>query len=94
MGLIEPAVLVVDPIHAQEYGFLHMARGAELCQQVVEIFLIGFARLFRSKLVLPQEKAKQRTLEHLRRDVAAVVSVRQRSQMDVAIDQGFASRYS
>ena len=51
--LIEPAILVVDPIHAEEYGLSNMTRRAQFRQQIVEVFLIGFPRLVLRELVLP-----------------------------------------
>ena len=45
--LIEPSVLVVDPIHAEEYGLLNMTRRAQFAEEVVEVFLIGLSLLVR-----------------------------------------------
>src|SRR5687767_9607711 len=87
--LIEPAVLIVDPIHTEEYGLLNMMRGAQFGKQIVEVLTIGFLWVRGRQFVLPQKEAKQRTLQHLRRDVAAVVAVRQSCQMYVTVDQGF-----
>ena len=52
--LIEPPVLVVDPIHAEEYGLLNMTRRAQFRQQVAERFLIGLSRLIGVELVLSE----------------------------------------
>jgi hypothetical protein len=63
-------------------------------EQIVEVFPVRFPWIRWRQLVFPQEEAKQRTLEHLRRDVTAVVAVGQRGQMHVAVDQGFISHWS
>ena len=54
MRLIEPPVLVVDPIHAEEYGLLNLTRRAQFPQQVAERFLIGLSRLIRVERVFPE----------------------------------------
>jgi hypothetical protein len=40
--------------------------------------------------VFPQEKTKERASKEFRRDEATVVAVRQRREMDMAVDQGLA----
>lgn len=47
-----------------------------------------------SRQVLLQQESKQRTLENLRRDVGSVVTVWQRSKVDMAVDQRLAGRSS
>src|SRR5713101_9059807 len=89
VGLVQPAVVVVAPVHAEEYGLLHMAGGAQFGEQLVEVFPIRFPWVRRRQWVFPHEEAKERASQHLRRNVAAVISVRQRSQMHVAIDKQF-----
>ena len=44
--------------------------------------------------MFPQEEAKERASQHLRRDEAAIIVVRQSSQMYVTVDQGFAGHES
>jgi len=51
--LIESAVLVVDPIHAEEHGLLNMVRGTQFDEQIVEIFPVRFPRVRRRQLVFP-----------------------------------------
>jgi hypothetical protein len=94
VGLIEPAVVVVDPVHAEEYSFLDMAGGAQFGEQIVEVFPVRFPWVRRRQLVFPQEEAKQRASQHLWRNVAAVVAVRQRGQVNMAVDQGFAGHHA
>ena len=89
VGLVQPAVVVVAPVDAAEYGFLHMAGGAQFCEQIVEVFPIRFPWVRRRQWVFPQEEAKEWASQHLWRNVAAVVAVRQRGQMHVAIDKQF-----
>ena len=52
------AGLVVEAIHAEEHGFLHMAGGAQFGEQIVEIFLVGFARVRRRQVVFPQQRSE------------------------------------
>jgi len=47
LGLIEAAILVVDPVHAEKYGFLNMAGGAQFGEEMVEVFPVGLARVSR-----------------------------------------------
>jgi len=51
--LVEAAILVVDPIHAEEYGLLNMVGGAQFGEQIVEIFPVRFPRVHRRQLVFP-----------------------------------------
>jgi hypothetical protein len=44
--------------------------------------------------MFPEEKTEQRTVKEFRRDVAAVVTVGQRGEMNMAIDEGLPSRIS
>ncbi len=91
MGLVEPAVLVVGPVHAEQDGFLYMTGGAQF-ERADRRHISGWLREgVRREFVLPQEKPKQRAFEHLRRNVAAVVAVGQRGQMHVAVDEGLVS---
>ncbi len=73
---VEPAVLIVDPIHAEDHGLADMTRRAQFSEQIVEIFPVRFPWFRRRQFVFPQEEAKQRAPQHLRGDVAAVVIVR------------------
>ncbi len=52
--LIEPPVLVVDPIHAEEYDLLNMTRRAQFAEEIVEVFPIGFLWLVRVERVFPE----------------------------------------
>ncbi len=54
MCLIEPPVLVVDPIHAEEYGLLNMTRRAQFAEEIVEVFPIGLFWLVRVERVFPE----------------------------------------
>src|SRR5512146_1770806 len=61
---------------------------------MVKICPVGFARVCRREFVFPQQETEQRALEQLRRDVAAVVPVRQGGKVHMAIDQSFAERHA
>ena len=52
--LIEPPVLVVDPIHAEEYGLLNMTRRAQFAEEIVEVFPIGLFWLVRVERMFPE----------------------------------------
>ena len=52
--LIEPPVLVVDPIHAEEYGLLNMTRRAQFAEEIVEVFPLGLLWLVRVERVFPE----------------------------------------
>ena len=54
MRLIEPPVLVVDPIHAEEYGLLNMTRRAQFAEEIAEVFPIGLFWLVRVERVFPE----------------------------------------
>jgi hypothetical protein len=51
--LIEPAILVVDPVHAEEYGLSNVTRRTQFGKQIVEMFLIGLSWFVDVELVLP-----------------------------------------
>ena len=51
--LIGPTILVVDPIHAEEYGLLNMTRRAQFAEEIVEVFPIGLLWLVRVERVFP-----------------------------------------
>lgn len=63
---IEQARLVIESIHPEEHNFLHVPRGAQLHQKMLEVFLVGVPRMGRGELMFPQKKSKQRTTKEFR----------------------------
>ncbi len=91
MCSVKQTGLVIVSVHSEEHGLLYVFRRAKFCDEMFKIPRVGFSRMGRGEFLFPEQESKERAVEHLRRNIAPIVAVRQGCEVNMAVDERFLS---